>query len=756
MTMHDSFETNLEARLRKDADRRVGDHLDEVLALTVATRQHSRWSRRVNPGRLALRRPVLIAATAVIGIATVGGSLLFVGGAPPAPSAVPTPRSSSTSPSAEAFTQTGSMSYDREAPTATLLRDGRVLVVGGFSGPADGTSELFDPSTASFSKSGRLAHPRFAHGAVLLSDGRVLVVGGRGDGMLLEAEVWDPRTGEFASAGNLTAERTNPRLILQADGRVLVAGGSQSAAGDTAELWDPATASFSDFPAPSIFPRDSTVPAVVLGDGRTLVINDSAAQLWDPTSATFSPAGALIQGGRLPDSVSATLLDDGRVLVVGDGPQTTNDASPAVRLGEIWDPLTRSFASAGLTIVPRSRHAAVRLADGSVLILGNSIGMDGGSTAEVFGPAAAPSPSDDGSPPRSPSPLPRNVASAAALTELGSGNWSDGSSTLLPDGRVLILGFDGGAMLARLWDPATARITDAGSVEGNTFESHSATLLDDGRVLIAGGLHGTYGDGPIASALTWDPATSDFTPTGSMITPRYRHLAVGLDRGRVLVLGGAGEKLAVEIYEPDAGDFSALTVRSAMVGYAAATRLADGRVLVLGGGPDGRCTEIWDLSRGAPSVSGPFAGGCEARSATLLRDGQVLVAASPAASGGPSAPDSRTTVMLFDPTRGTYAPAGSMSTTVARSVAVALADGRILFAGGYGADGRTTAVAETWDAASSSFSSSGSLSVARAEPDLTLLGDGRVLVVGGWDVQISPEGGETSSAIASHEVFDPR
>ncbi len=112
--------------------------------------------------------------------------------------------------------------------------------------------------------------------------------------------------------------------------------------------------------------------------------------------------------------------------------------------------------------------------------------------------------------------------------------------------------------------------------------------------------------------------------------------------------------------------------------------------------------------------------------------------------------------MLFDPTRGTYTPAGSMSTTVDQSVAVVLADGRVLFAGGYGPDGTTTAVAEAWNSATSSFTQSGSMSVARSEPDTTLLDDGRVLVVGGWDVAVDLGGGESRSAIPSLEVFDPR
>jgi hypothetical protein len=459
----------------------------------------------------------------------------------------------------------------------------------------------------------------------------------------------------------------------------------------------------------------------------------------------------------------AELLDELAPATVPEYLSDLLQRSATARQGRAWSSVDR-WVPAGATLRRgrmgrpiRSRLAVVALA-AITTILVTSIGLLSSRPPTVADPAvgASVAPSVDASPAASPnqSPRPSNVSNATGTTALGSGNWSYGSSTRLADGRVLILGFDTGAMRARLWDPATEAITDAGTVEGNTFGSHSATLLPDGRVLIAGGWHKSMVEGPIGSALTWDPETGEFTPTGALVTPRYGHLAVGLDGGRVLVLGGNGVRTA-EIYEPDAGRFMALDVRSELDGYFVASRLADGRVLVLGAAQDGRCTEIWDVSPGAPSMSERVQGGCQARSATLLANGRVLVASSAAAySDGSQARTARITATLFDPTRGTYTPAGSMSTTVDRSVAVGMADGRVLFAGGYGPDGTTTAVAETWNVAAWSFTASGSLSVARAEPDMTLLDDGRILVVGGWDVQVSVFG-EDSSPIPSLEVFDP-
>ena len=56
---------------------------------------------------------------------------------------------------ASGFTETGSMGMPRNGHTATLLANGRVLIVGGDVGPVT-TAELFDPSTETFSATGRM------------------------------------------------------------------------------------------------------------------------------------------------------------------------------------------------------------------------------------------------------------------------------------------------------------------------------------------------------------------------------------------------------------------------------------------------------------------------------------------------------------------------------------------------------------------------------------------------------------------------
>jgi hypothetical protein len=134
--------------------------------------------------------------------------------------------------------------------TATRLPDGRVLVVGGWTRTSGGevihsSAELWDPATGSFAPAGSLAEARARHTATLLADGRVLVVGGAGttDGGVAirsAAEIWDPDSVSFAWAGSLHEGRFDHTATLLADDSVLVVGGyGTDGALGTAESWAP-------------------------------------------------------------------------------------------------------------------------------------------------------------------------------------------------------------------------------------------------------------------------------------------------------------------------------------------------------------------------------------------------------------------------------------------------------------------------------------------------------------------------------------
>jgi hypothetical protein len=169
----------------------------------------------------------------------------------------------------------------RVSQTATLLRDGRVLIAGGRGEQVNASADLYDPAKKDFSMTGAMITPRYKHAAGVLPDGRVLVAGGSGPldwkGQLSSAEIYDPKTGTFVA----TAPLTDPRYKLPdeaptlPDGSLLFAGGSA-----TVDVYEPASGKFVELadqmPDARHFMTETKLPdgAVLLTGGY---VNDDRA-----------------------------------------------------------------------------------------------------------------------------------------------------------------------------------------------------------------------------------------------------------------------------------------------------------------------------------------------------------------------------------------------------------------------------------------------------------------------------------------------
>ena len=135
------------------------------------------------------------------------------------------------------FSTTGSLATYRDRHTATYLPNGKVLVVGGLSGPFLGwvalsSAELYDPAAATWTNTGSLAITREQHTATLLPNGKVLVTGGVygifNTGQLYyppDSELYDPATGSWTYSGAMNVPRYNHTATLLPSGKVLVTGG---------------------------------------------------------------------------------------------------------------------------------------------------------------------------------------------------------------------------------------------------------------------------------------------------------------------------------------------------------------------------------------------------------------------------------------------------------------------------------------------------------------------------------------------------
>lgn len=313
----------------------------------------------------------------------------------------PTPAPSATAPATSGtWTATGNMLTPRGSHTATLLTDGRVLVAGGYNDYGDGaggdmlaSAELYDPATGSWVATGSMTVARVGHTATLLADGRVLVVGGTSAPP--SAELYDPRSGTWTATGNLVHVPVDEwpfhAAVLLADGMVLVAGGPPGSMvrSTPAEVYDPRSGSWTAIESMAVGRYRLTLTRLldgtVLAAGGARVIHDPVtdirAERYDPASGFWTDAGDMVEARGAGHA--ATLLPDGRLLVIG-GMYWTGD--PSGSSAELYDPEAGSWTAAGRLNEPRAEFTATLLPDGTVLIVGGTY-ADALATPELYDPA---------------------------------------------------------------------------------------------------------------------------------------------------------------------------------------------------------------------------------------------------------------------------------------------------------------------------------------------------------------------------------
>lgn len=560
------------------------------------------------------------------------------------------------------------MAVNRFFHTATKLKDGKVLIAGGidngfsvfeatgFKGTIQSSADLYDPVTETTKPVGSMSSPRCLHSATLLEDGRVLIVGGviafnttTGDFIIGQtADVYDPVTQKFTSliANDFRAHNTSVTL---SDGRGLIMGGAAAgtgAASDLAELFLPANNQFTATAHGIAGERTFGAASAVLSDGRSILVaggqtdvragstqlvagpvlataelyslssikssftsnamsvgrrfhtatlmldrttagvvkgswhgkvlitggenetgGTNLAELYDPATNRFSATGPM-NGSRW--NHTATLLKDGRVLVTGGG-----DTGSPLGSAEVYVPATGSWVNtANNMFKARTKHTATLLTDGRVLVAGGNDVFD--KTAELYDPNTN-------------SFLVLPVGGAALADVMSAGRRGHGATlrtysagfALFTNGSATVRGFQtgwltapaasapaAGDFIASLKDgtlytiaapgpgagvgaPDDAGLTLTSSFAGPSTVGYQPYVILKNIAFLAGGESGS------SATDTFTGGTSAFAPSAAVSKGRHALTVIATADGKVLVAGGLGGETDGEVFDPATGVFSA-------------------------------------------------------------------------------------------------------------------------------------------------------------------------------------------------------
>ena len=547
---------------------------------------------------------------------------------------------------------TGAMAQSRQNHVAIRLRDGRVLVTGG---GADLTTEIYDPQAGTWSAGpARVGEPKL-NALATLADGRLVGVS-QARTEILDATVtaWTKGTAlfPFSSFNEQTLTRAGNNRIVDAWVQACATlDGIHSTCASYTSVLGAAAAAIAD--GPEFDTGRSGYTAVRTIEGNVEIIGGTgsgvlaAELLTDFAAAKLTPDGTLTSEHIRP---SATVLPGGDILVVG-GAQAKLERRPSP--GAWRDP---GF----LLLHSRESHAATRLHDGTVLVAG------GQNAIASFPPSKTPV-------------LEAEIIDVAKNTAtpvtgaLPSGHL-DGTLTTLRDGRALLAG-GGTADVAIYTAPSFA----AGPPMATARSNHTATLLPSGRVLVVGGTPA------VTASEIFDPATNAWTTGPTPAHAFTAHGAVLMPNGKVLVVNGAD----AEIFDEVANAFQPTTAPGALRDGITAHLLPNGKVFLAGGTTLAAelfdpATETWSYTSSALQAQ-----------AVLQRWVAVPSGKLVASGGHPTGIDSDLQADdLFDPLAhptGAFVDSSTSANVAFRHTATLAGTGEVLQTGGFSCNGACVA-----------------------------------------------------------------
>jgi hypothetical protein len=459
-----------------------------------------------------------------------------------------------------------------------------------------------------------------------------------GQATMLPPLLWDPKQRGWQQLPNppeCTFSHYLHTSTALASGKVLIAGG----------LCDPPR-------------RHANVD--VAPPYRALSVWNNAAHAWEKASE--------LAEARLYHS--ATLLGDDSVLLAGGESDRRDDekVEPVLASTELWR--DGKLTQGAPLIIPRAKHSATRLADGSVLVAG---GVGRGGKAITF----------------------------VERWDRSSQRWTDvaplktaryqHSATLLDDGRLMVaggIGIDGKPLRSvEILDVARSAWS-AGAPLLKPLHRMAAQALPGGDVLVIG--TGRDIDHTYAEAMLWSKASAEWRPAGRPFSDRFR------DQQTYALVPAAPNSSAMLVF-------------------------------------DYRLVMRWTPSQAGPNA-GPVYGERSGYASTVLKDGRVMLAAGRIMRFGSGLGETGVDwVELYDAATDQFALTGRLKQPKVYPVAQALANGGAVVADVGNlvqlADGPVS-LAEGWDPATGRWSTVPGLTADTPHLQIDAFGqldDGRVL-----------------------------
>jgi len=757
------------------------------------------------------------------------GSVLICGGQDAAGTALTGANScefyTPTSCTAGTFSAAPNILQGRYNHTAVLLKDGKVWLAGGRN-PAIAatggylvTTERYDPGSNTFQSASPMIEARAHHTATLMGDGKALVVGGYNQrdvlankGITESAEIYDPVSNSVTPAATMSTRRQAHSALLSANGEVTVFGGlgnitttyiSGTSLSLGANTFGAGSTLVTDLTGGVVMPTatiantstgridlDFLLSKPVVGeiaDGEMWLSSPSVMASWGavrfvPASETNAAVGLRINlagsevGCRLPSDSGNVIANCGNiqktlpqaalsqmqgqvVYYPRTGVQLTG--SPIVSGGNLQFAGAISDASNNSTLVPAGSQFTTTakfsvdnafllrsLLDATFTLTDATLVQPSSFTVNITNAVG-------------------NITGPIAVTQDASSN-AEISATITFTGLTGTVEFTGA--VPQTFGPVVAAIPLAGadmtvtatgnlayrmngaSLEGEAFQVDMATIVI--RKML------------YADSETYNPKANSWLlappPGVSASDHRFGHTATLMPNDDKVFYGGqacGGATCSAQIASSVIGfqllsserNFAATNGSAAQRrAFHTSTLLPGGDILIAGGTNGPSILSHAELFTPGPDLFSPVNGSMryvrDLHTATLLPNGRVLIAGgftTNAASTG-----STNTAEIYYPDTKRFIETTPMISSRSNHSAIMMPDGKVFVAGGFGTGDVITGTAEIFISTQSRWVPAATMpgGCERAIHATVQLRDGRILLIGGVN---------SSGPLSSVARYDP-